>query len=355
MLLKLLLLCVFAQISRSDLTNARAKYDYLVAETLNNPNGVVVLEEKELARYVFEFPRDYDVFIFLTTNNCFYCKTIEKPFLEVAQAYKNARAYYPKKVVGRDQILRPVFFIMTQTTYANNLFAGNFKLKSFPNLYFSSVEELFIEDEFEKQNYMDIHFWRITPSDVRIDNHKVIEWTLRNRPDNVSLPRSFFGFIKMVSIVLTVLGALTFLFIYCEKIVLNEKLWLVGSLIIYMISAGGLYSALHSGTPFVGMKKDGIELIMQGSRNQFIVEGFIIVGAFFLIGASLIGLTYLIKAQFKNSIVKFILVFILIQTATMTLLWVEEVFRSKNFYNPVFFPPNYYIRGGYYKDQGIIQ
>jgi hypothetical protein len=355
MLLKLILVTAIVGICHCDLANARAKYDYLLAETLNNPFGVVLLEEKELSKYVFDFPRDYDVFVFLTMHNCFYCKKIEEPFFQVAQAYKSAKAYYPKKVADKDLILRPVFFVMVYTTHANNLFSGNFKIKSFPNIYFSKVEELFIEDEYEKQNYMDIHFWRITPSDVRIDNYKVIEWTLRNRPDKVSLPRPFFGFIKMVFSVLLVLGLIACLFIYAEKIVLNEKLWLGGSLIVFMISAGGLYSALHSGSPFMGHKKDGIEIIMTGTRNQYVIEGFIIIAALFLIGGSLIALTHVIKKEFRSTILKCVCFFVLVQTIVATLLWVEEVFRGKNFYNPVFFPPNYYIRGGYYKDQGIIQ
>jgi hypothetical protein len=355
MLSRLVFLTLALSICHSETTISRAKYDFLLAETLNSPSGVVLLEEKELSKYVFDFPRDYDVFVYLTMHNCFYCKKIEEPFLQVAQSYKNAKAYYPKRVADKGIIMRPVFFVMTYTTHANNLFSGNFKIKSFPNIYFSKVEELFIEDEYERQNYMDIHFWRITPSDVRIDDHKVIEWTLRNRPDRVSLPRPFFGFVKIVFIVLSVLGSIAFLFIYSEKFVLNEKLWLAGSLFVFMISAGGLYSSIHSGSPFIGHKKEGVELIMKGTRNQYVIEGFVVVGAFFLVGGCLILLTYIIQREFKNNLPKFVCFFFVTQIAVSTLMWVEEVFKGKNFYNPVFMPPSYYIRGGYYRDQGIIQ
>lgn len=78
-----------------------------------------------------------------------------------------------------------MFFIRTVINYDNQLFKGSFRIRSFPNIYYSTPEELFIVDEYEKQNYMDLNFWRITPSDVTIDEAKILEWVNAHRKDSI--------------------------------------------------------------------------------------------------------------------------------------------------------------------------
>lgn len=352
---KLILLTLITGTALANLKNAQMKYDYLLRETLKNEHGVVYLEEKELGKYLYEFPRDYDIFAFITTNNCFYCKTIEEPFLTVASAYKNRQTYYPLRRANGD-IKRPIFFVHTQVGYNSPVFSGNFKLKSYPNIYFSQADELFITEEFEKQNYMDINFWRITITDVVIDDAKIVEWCNKHSQYEVQLKRSVLGFFKLVFFVFTVLLSFGCLFYYAEVVILNEKLWLIGSLAIYVVSAGGVYSVLHSNSPFVGQKKGQVEIIMEGTRNQYGIEGLIVVGAMFLIGFSLILFSRLIRKDFDNKLIKFAILFILLQVSMTTIGWLEGVFKSKNFYSPNFLPPDYYIRGDFFtQDQGNIQ
>jgi hypothetical protein len=339
----------------SSLKNAQQKYDFLLKETLKNEHGVVYLDEKLLSKYLYEFPRDYDLFVFITTHNCMYCKTIEEPFLRVAQAYKARQTYYPLRLTNGD-IRRPIFFVHSHVGYHSPVFTGNFKIKSYPNIYFSQADEIFITEEFEKQNYMDINFWRITITDVIIDDAKIIEWCNKHSLYDVQLQRSVLGFFKLVAAVFTILLALGTLFYYAEVVVLNEKLWLIGSLAIYVVSAGGVYSVLHSHSPFVGQKKGQVEIIMTGTRNQYGIEGLIVVGSIFVIGFCLIAFSKVLRRHFDNNVVKFVILFILLQITITTVTWLEEVFKSKNFYSPFFLPPNYYIRGDFFtKDQGNIQ
>lgn len=351
----LVLLAIAIGFAQASLKNAQLKYDFLLKETLKDPNGVVYLDEKVLPKYLYEFPRDYDLFIYVTTNNCVYCKTIEEPFFAVSRAYKARETYYPLKLTNGD-IRRPIFFVHSHIGYHSKVFTGNFKLKSYPNIYFSQADEIFITEEFEKQNYMDINFWRITITDVIIDEAKIIEWCNKHSLYDVQLQRSVIGFFKLVIAVFAILTLLGALFYYAEPIVLNEKLWFIGSLAIYVVSAGGVYYVLHQNSPFVGQKKGQVEIIMSGTRNQYGIEGLIVCGAIFVIGFCLIAFSKIIKKNFENKLFKYIVLFILLQISITTMFWLEDVFKSKNFYNPNFFPPSYYIQGDFFtKDQGNIQ
>lgn len=140
---------------------------------------------------------------------------------------------------------------------------------------------------------------------------------------------------------------------------MNETLWLIGSLTVFVFSISGLYSANNMNSPFVGENKKGyVELFIAGSRNQYGIEGFLIGFMLFAIGGCLVGFTYLLKYKTSDStylLIKYLAMGLLFHLCTNVLHKLEEVFRSKNFYNPSFFPPDYYTKGSYYTDQGIIQ
>jgi len=203
---------------------------------------------------------------------------------------------------------------------------------------------------------MDINFWRITKTDVVIDEAKIIDWCNKHSLSDVQLERSVIGFFKLLGVVFMILTVFGSLFYYAEGFVLNEKLWFFGSLVIYVISASGFYSVLQSGAPFIGNSRGKIDLIMASSRNQYGIEGFIVMAAMFLIGFSLIIFSKILKTKFDSTLTKFAILFVLLQTAITTLSWLEETFKGKNFYNISFFPPAYYIKGDFFtKDQGNIQ
>lgn len=95
---------------------------------------------------------------------------IETEFWKVSEAYKATDKY---KRVNTDLEIsndRPVFFAINRDGSWNSILNDKVYSKSFPNIYFSKFEELLIEDQFEKENYLNTYFWKISKSDVWLDD-----------------------------------------------------------------------------------------------------------------------------------------------------------------------------------------
>jgi len=143
------------------------------------------------------------------------------------------------------------------------------------------------------------------------------------------------------------------LFIKFRNFFINNKLWFVGSIIIYFVCmAGVVYDIIH-GVPFTNIDRAGnFEWYHSGSRSQFGLEGFLMSGAIVFAGLMFILFQFLPKLSGlgMSGTVSYIVVSVLIYLA---FAWVEDIYHKKSgFYNPAFWPPAHYIKGPLMRDQG---
>ena len=88
-----------------------------------------------------------------------------------------------------------------------------------------------------------------------VDAKKILEWVNKRRNDNVMLPFSLLGFMKVVFVLLLFFLSLLMIYIHAPWLILDKRIWLIGSLAVYIISISGIYSAVNLRAPFIGRTK----------------------------------------------------------------------------------------------------
>lgn len=335
--------------------SGKEKYNQLLQRTLASPSGAIHLEDHEAKRFVLESPRPYDLVLMFTARSCAYCRRIEKAFLEVARVHREHQMYLPRKLKGGETIFKPMFFLVVSLGAASQPFVSAYSVTGFPTLVYSLNSEVHLTDSFERKNYLNQYLWRVTQSEGVVNEFILLRWLNRLSGNNhVQIRQSVWLFLQVVGIVGALLTVLGLLYVYLPQLVLNERVWLFLGLGVFMIGAGGFFSTTTTGAPFIGVKREGPEFIQRGSRSQYGIEGFLITGLMILIAACLIGMIKLLKSKNISNSTLFVSLLVLVLVCLRAISFLEGVFASKNFYNPSFFPPAYYIQGPLTADKGLI-
>ncbi len=92
---------------------------------------------------------------------------------------------------------------------------------------------------------MDVHFWRVTRSNIVIDAKKVLEWVNKRRGDGVQLISSFFGLLKLLVTIFIIATSSLYIYFRYPKLILNERLWLLGAIVVFVLSVSGVFAVLN--------------------------------------------------------------------------------------------------------------
>jgi len=310
--------------------------------------SVITLNATGYHYYLEELPRPYDVVIFFTADNCNYCDEIYTEYVDLAQMYKQNNAHYPNK----DKKQRAVYFAKIVYTLETKDIFGKFNFMSVPNLFVSTPRMAKLKDA-ERVEYLKQFLWQITGTNGHVTSTKLLEVVNKKVGRTVEYKESIFNLVFVFAVFL-VLGIIAYhLFFAFRKFFINNKLWFVGSIIIYFICMSGVvYNIIHN-VPFTNIDRSGnFEWYHSGSRSQFGLEGYIMSGSIVIAGLLIVSYQFLPKfvTPGTTSMVTYLGVTF---AAWVVIKFVEDIYHKKSgFYNPAFWPPAHYIKGPLMKDQG---
>jgi hypothetical protein len=340
---------------RSSVLSSKDKYAFLLEKTLNSSSGVIEVDDVTAKQYLTQHPRNYDLFVMFTTEQCIMCKDIAKQIEKISAAFKEKKMYFPRKMHNSHQIKKPLFFMIVSLSFQDREIAEHYQIQTLPSVILSLSNEIYIKDNYKRKQYFNQYFWRITSRDGVVNAEIILKWLNRiGEFDDIQIRQPIWVFFVVIFILFLIIGVLTLLYIFAQGIILNEKLWLIGCLVFFIIFAGGSYYSFAHSASFIGTNENGPEFFMPGTRSQYGIEGPMIMTFCVIFCFSLVFLSFVMKTR-ANIVFKTILFFAIMFFLLKIIRTTEDIFSSKNFYKPSFNPPEYYIKGSYLKDQGIIQ
>ena len=130
------------------------------------------------------------------------------------------------------------------------------------------MEEIYIEDDYKRKQYLDTNMWRLSTFDGVVNENIILRWVNRVTGYNhITIKPSLVIFLLATVIIFVMLIVFVMLYVYCNKIILNEKLWLFCCLVVFFILGGGYYYTKSKKVPFIGKTKEGMpEFIKLRSR-----------------------------------------------------------------------------------------
>lgn len=195
------------------------------------------------------------------------------------------------------------------------------------------------------------YLWEIQPSDGLITAKKLVVWLADKTETNLQYQESFLTFLE--SMVYFTIFAIVLFLVYTKlnKFIMHPIFWLTIFFAGYYIACAGLVYCILNNARWVGEKDGQPEYVDPSPRSQFVSEGLMMSGA--ISGVGLLWIVFLKLGDYiKNSITKKIAYVVLMFAIYFMINEVEEIFRTKNSYNPNYLPPAHYKRGSLRLDQG---
>lgn len=305
-------------------------------------SAVIQLSSKTFYEFVLKQPRNYNlVVLFMTVRRetQAYAKILDS-FVNVAEAYEASLLRSNEKV----------FFAVFEY---NKESEGLFRYLGFTQFSCLLITRSGFGLEDEKFIYNIEDLIKITnPAEAEAEAMiKFVNYRLGEKVDfqeSIGQVLLFvgFGIITCVSLVA---------FVYnLPEFFMDPLIWFVFSMVIYFLSTSGIVYDILKLPALYGIDEQGNKIIInQRQRSQFMIEGFIMSGILVIAGLCLIGVNTIrtVDGQFKIRIYASLLIICMF----FCLMNVKNVYRFKNsWYNPGFYPPNWYVKGPLSKDQGLI-
>jgi len=347
-----LILCYFLVLtSLLSFTICHPKGDELRARSLKSDNGVIIFNSNDFKEYVMKHPRPYDVVILFTLKyKCKLCESITEEFLKAAESYQAVDGHKPDMALRK----RAVFFGILYYSEETSQIFKNLKLPSTTSILYTGPSNIQLDDNNESIIKYDEDF--VIAYKERSDNifaHRMLEFVNAKSGRKVTLKKNPIIFLFYFICFMFLLAGGFYMFNNFKQFFLSPYLWLVGSLIVYIICIGGIvYNIIH-GTPFAKFDRYGniVELIHTGQRSQYVGEGLLLSSMFVLGGIVMMAFTWInrIRSNWQHRIATLVLIFMMVVIFRIII----SIYQKKaSWYGPTFFPPYGYTRGPLIKDQG---
>jgi oligosaccharyltransferase complex subunit gamma len=294
--------------------------------------------------------------IFFTATDCNPCHRRFPQLEKVAQEYRDRQKHLASKGDRNQPVRPPLFFVSIIINKESIQLARKFKISHLPVVYYSTPEELALKENFSHARYQKHNKWQLTRDDGKNASHLILKWVNKrsgNTEVRFSIPK-----IKLVIGLAVLFGLVSLLFIariIFPRLVLNRSLWVFISYGFYIVCGGGyLYAQIYN-MKFIEFDNKGQPMIfLKNTRSQSGLEGLLAGVLFVGFGWSLIILMKIITTPKRAFLLKWFLLLLNFFSILYLISFIEQIFRSKNFYNPSFFPPKYFVRGPLHKDRGMI-
>jgi oligosaccharyltransferase complex subunit gamma len=294
--------------------------------------------------------------IFFTAEDCKPCHRRHPQLERVAEEYRKREKYRASKGARNQPIRPPVFFVSININKETINIARKFNVSHLPVVYYSTPEELALKENFSHRRYQKHNKWQITRDDGVNASHLILKWVnLRSGNSEVRFSIPIFKLAIGILILITLGLLLLFLRVKFPAFILNRSLWVTISLVFYIICGGGYLFARIYNMKFIEFDNKGAPMIfLRNTRSQSGLEGLLAGGLFVGFGWSLYLLQSIITTNKRGFLFKWCLLLLNFFCILYLISFIEQIFRSKNFYNPLFFPPKYFVKGPLHKDRGII-
>jgi amino acid transporter len=157
---------------------------------------------------------------------------------------------------------------------------------------------------------------------------------------------------------LSLIAVLFFFVKLSYSVLLNQMTWFVIAISVWVIFTGGLVYSMLNTMPWFKFERNEFgqvviaEYFMRGQRGQWAGEGYIASVLCTVIGLCYLGLCNIEKYFVDKNSQRLAVMALLVSLYIMQMMYVA-IYRFKSpWYNPVFSPPDYYLRGSFLEDQG---
>lgn len=334
----------------------RSSYNSLLNKLSESESPIISLDPTEFQKFVLTKPRVYSLVIFFTASDCNPCHRRFPQLERVAQEYRDRQKHMASKGDRNQPIRPPVFFVSIVINKESIHLARKFKISHLPVVYYSTPEELAFKENYSHARYQKHNKWQLTRDDGNDASHLILKWVNKrsgNSEVRFSIPK-----VKLMlglGILISLICLLFLARLKLPKLVLNRSLWVGISYVFYVVCGGGyLYAQIYN-MKFIEVDNKGQPIIfLKNTRSQSGVEGLVAGGLFIGFGWSLLLLQKIITTNKRAFLVKWFLLLLNFFSILYLISFIEEIFRSKNFYNPSFFPPRYFVKGPLHRDRGMI-
>jgi len=331
--------------------SSHPKGDDLRKQLSNAEKNVITFTGATFKELVMKHPRPYDVVILFTLKSkCILCEMVKNEYYQVSESFYQAGGHKPDKENHRRGVMFGIIYYSEDTA---SIFKG-LKLPSTTSILYTTPKNLVFDDNNDSSLKFEEDF--VIGYKDRSDTvyaHKMLEFVNAKSGRKFELRKNPLMFILYFLVFIFVLVFGFTLFTKFKQVFLSPNLWLIGTLIIYIICIGGIvYNIIH-GTPFAKFDRNGniVELIHSGQRSQYVGEGLLMSSLFVFSGTLMMSFNWInkIKGYWQHKIATFIIVFSL---AIVTRMIIGIYQKKASWYGPTFTPPRNYIRGPLINDQG---
>jgi len=327
MILKGLLLCVLLAsltcVSSSEA--AQSRWQKLINK---NAQGALLSLSSKTLQSLARDARNYSVIIYFGSKptdkqyKCEFCKIVEPQFKNlfgVYRQYLGRRGYDSQEFAAH-----PIFFARCEIPDCLEA-ASQSGLTSIPQ-----IVELPMARRASQGSKIDVNIYEITQ---KITPHAVAVW-IQERTGQLIMTEPF---IDKYNREIAMAGTFILLLILIPKVYARRKdpmIWFAASVCVYLfVMSGSIYNAIR-GTPFWHQSQDGsIMFFYPSSRDQFIVEGYIM--AVFLTGMGMLVVALSKVQELDNPWAKRILVLVIITALTTGFNTLRLIVRRKYGHYPV--------------------
>ena len=210
-------------------------------------------------------------------------------------------------------------------------------------------------DSNAKNFYSQEDLWLVTNQDV-FDANKQIEFVNNHLRTDVKIKFTFTTILLKNLAGLLALFFLASLVKYLYEFLLNQWVWFFIAIAAWIICTGGLVYGMINNMPWFKFERDQYGMIrvaeyfMRGMRGQWSGEGYIVSTLTTAIGLTMLYMnTVDLRLKDKHEMRMHIMTCLFAIFVGIQLLLV--FYRIKQpWYNPGFFPPDYYTRGSVMSD-----
>ena len=327
------------------------KGDALRKLTLTSDNGLITFTAKTFREYVMTHPRPYDVVILFTLKKkCSLCERVKTEYIQVADSFRDASAFKPDMLTHK----RAVFFGVLYYSEETSSIFKSLKFPSLTNILYTTPKNIQLDDKGEMYiKYDEEYIISYKENSDKIYALKMLEFANAKSQRKVLLKKDPIEFLTYFVLFVAALFAGFSVYQNCKELLLSPKLWLVGSLAVYIICIGGIvYNVLH-GTSFAKFDREGniVEFIHSGQRSQYIGEGLLLSSLFVIGGSVFYSFNWInrIKGYWPHKIATMAAIF----GSLVILRIITSIYQIKaRWYAPTFYPPYQYVKGPFIKDQG---
>jgi oligosaccharyltransferase complex subunit gamma len=343
---------IFLTLISISLINCHPKADKLRQLTMESEHGLITFNAKMYKEFVMTHPRPYDiVLLFTLKRKCNLCERVKGEFVQVSESFRDANGFKPDMINRK----RGVFFAVIYYSDETSSIFKSLKFPSFTTILYTTPQNIQINDLGETYvKYDEDYVISYHERSDKIYALKMMEFANAKSQRKFPLKKDPIEFLIYFILFVSCIFVGFSLYRNFKDVLLSPPLWLIGSILVFIICIGGIvYNILH-GTPFAKYDRDGniIEFIHTGQRSQYIGEG-ILMSSLFVLGGTIFyafnWINYLVKGYWNHKIVALGLIF----SCLIVLKIINSIYQIKaRWYHPTMLPPYHYVKGPLINDQG---